>query len=352
MSSLKVLFIGGTGTISHGASTLAVERGLELTILNRGESSHRPAPAGAELLQADVRDPASMRAALGDREFDVVADFVAFTPDHVQADLELFEGRTGQYLFISSASAYQKPVARLPITESTPLRNPFWQYSRDKIACENLLVEAYRERDFPVTIIRPSHTYDQTSLPLNGGWTAIDRMRRGEPIVVHGDGTSLWVLTHTRDFAKAFVGLLGHPQAIGDTFQITSDEVLNWNQIAGLMGDAAGAVPKIVHVTSDAIAAADPEMGAGHLGDRSHSVIFDNSKVKSLVPDFVATTTFAQGAREIVDWYDAHPAEKVVDPKLNELFDRLVASAGQALHDCPEDTGQRRRQRDNSRSQR
>jgi nucleoside-diphosphate-sugar epimerase len=297
MPSLKVLFIGGTGTISHGASALAVERGLDLTILNRGESSYRPVPKGAELLQADVRDPASMRAALGDREFDVVADFVAFTTDHVQADLDLFEGRTGQYVFISSASAYQKPVARLPITESTPLRNPFWQYSRD-----------------------------QTSLPLNGGWTAIDRMRRGEPVVVHGDGTSLWVLTHTRDFAKAFVGLLGHPKAIGDTFQITSDDVLTWNQIAGLMGDAAGAVPKIVHVTSDAIAAADPEMGAGHLGDRSHSVIFDNSKVKSLVPDYVATTTFAQGAREIVDWYDANPAEKVVDPKLNELFDRLVAS--------------------------
>ena len=328
MSSLKVLFIGGTGTISHGASRLAIERGIELTILNRGESSSRPAPAEAELLRADVRNAASMRAAMGDREFDVVADFAAFTTDHVQADLELFEGRTGQYLFISSASAYQKPVARLPITESTPLRNPFWKYSRDKIACENLLVEAYRERDFPVTIIRPSHTYDQTSLPLNGGWTAVDRMRRGEPIVVHGDGTSLWVLTHTRDFAKAFVGLLGHPQAIGDTFQITSDEVLNWNQIAGLMGDAAGAVPKIVHVTSDAIASADPKMGAGHLGDRSHSVIFDNSKVKSLVPDFVATTTFAEGAREIVDWHDAHPAEKVVDPKLNELFDRLVASAG------------------------
>jgi nucleoside-diphosphate-sugar epimerase len=327
MSSLKVLFIGGTGTISHGASALAVERGIDLTILNRGESPYRPAPAGAELLQADVRDPASMRAALGNREFDVVADFVAFTTDHVRADLELFEGRTGQYVFISSASAYQKPVARLPITESTPLRNPFWQYSRDKIACENLLVEAYRERGFPATIIRPSHTYDQTSLPLNGGWTAIDRMRRGEPVVVHGDGTSLWVLTHTRDFAKAFVGLLGNPQAIGDTFQITSDEVLTWNQIAGLIGEAAGAAPKIVHVTSDAIAAADPEMGAGHLGDRSHSVIFDNSKVKSLVPGFVATTTFAAGAREIVDWYDAHPAEKVVDPKLNELFDRLVAAA-------------------------
>ena len=250
-----------------------------------------------------------------------------FRPEQVEADVALFASRTAQYLFISSASAYQKPVARLPITESTPLRNPFWQYSRDKIACEDLLVAAYRERGFPATIIRPSHTYDQTSLPLNGGWTAMDRMRRGEPVVIHGDGASLWVLTHTRDFAKAFVGLLGHPQAIGDTFQITSDEVHTWDQIAGLFGTALGVTPNIVHVTSDAIAAADPEMGAGHLGDRSHSVIFDNSKVKSLVPDYVATTTFAEGAREIVDWYDAHPAEKVVDPKLNELFDRLVAAA-------------------------
>jgi nucleoside-diphosphate-sugar epimerase len=327
MVALKVLFIGCTGTISHGASVLAVERGIELTILNRGESLRRPAPLGAELLQADVRDPASIRDALGARDFDVVADFVAFTPEHVRTDLELFEGRTGQYVFISSASAYEKPVAHLPITESTPLRNPFWQYSRDKIACEDVLVAAHRERGFPATIIRPSHTYDQTSLPLNGGWTAIDRMRRGAPVVVHGDGTSLWVLTHTRDFAKAFVGLLGHPQAIGDAFQITSDDVLTWNQIAGLMGDAAGAAPHIVHVTSDAIAAADPEMGAGHLGDRTHSVIFDNSKVKTLVPDFLATTTFAAGAREIIEWYDAHPAEKVVDPELDELFDRLVAAA-------------------------
>ncbi|MEO7121865.1 MAG: SDR family oxidoreductase [Lacisediminihabitans sp.] len=327
MSALRVLFIGGTGTISSGASHLAVERGIDLTILNRGESDKRPAPAGAELLQADVRDPASMRAALGNRDFDVVADFVAFTTDHVQADLDFFEGRTGQYVFISSASAYQKPVGHLPITESTPLRNPFWQYSRDKIACEDLLVSAYREHGFPATIIRPSHTYDQTSLPLNGGWTALDRMRRGEPVVVHGDGTSLWVLTHSRDFAKAFVGLLGHPKAVGDTFQITSNEVNTWDQIAGMFGTALGVTPNIVHVTSDAIAAADPEMGAGHLGDRAHSVIFDNSKVKALVPDFVATTTFAEGAREIIDWYAAHPAEQRVDADLNTLFDSLVASA-------------------------
>ncbi len=327
MTPLTALFIGGTGTISHAVSELAVQRGIDLTILNRGESTWRPAPAGAGVLRADARDPSSMRAALGNREFDVVADFVAFTPDQVQADLDLFEGRTGQYVFISSASAYQKPVSRLPITESTPLRNPYWQYSRDKIACEELLVAAYRERGLPATIIRPSHTYDQTSLPLNGGWTTIDRMRRGAAVIVHGDGTSLWVLTHARDFAKAFVGLLGQPQAIGDSFQITSDQVLTWNQITGIMADAAGVIPTIAHVSSDAIATADPEMGAGHLGDRSHSVIFDNSKVKALVPDFVATTSFDEGAREIIDWYDAHPSEQRVDPALDALFDRLAGSA-------------------------
>ncbi len=325
MSLPSVLFIGGTGTISHEASALAVTRGLRVTLLNRGQSSVRAAAEGAEVLAADVRDPASVRAAIGEREFDVVIDFVAFTPEHVAQDIELFSGRTGQYVYISSASAYQKPPLRLPIVESSPLRNPYWKYSRDKIASENLLVAAYRESGFPATIVRPSHTYDAASIPLNGGWTAIDRMRRGEPVVVHGDGTSLWVLTHSRDFAKAFVGLLGHPQAIGDSFHITSDEVLSWTQITGLLADAAGVEAEIVHVTSDAIAAADPAMGAGHLGDRAHSVIFDNSKVKALVPDYVATTGFAQGAREIVEWYDAHPDRKVVDQKVNELFDLLIA---------------------------
>jgi nucleoside-diphosphate-sugar epimerase len=327
MSLPSVLFIGGTGTISSEASALAVRRGLSVTLLNRGQSSLRPVAEGAEVLVADVRDPASVRAAIGERDFDVVIDFVAFTPEHVAQDIELFSGRTGQYVYISSASAYQKPPLRLPIVESSPLRNPFWKYSRDKIASEDLLVAAYRESGFPATIVRPSHTYDATNIPLNGGWTAIDRMRRGEPVVVHGDGTSLWVLTHSRDFAKAFVGLLGHPQAIGDSFHITSDEVLSWTQITGLIADAAGVEAKIVHVTSDAIAAADPGMGAGHLGDRSHSIIFDNSKVKALVPDYVATTGFAEGAREIVEWYDAHPERKVVDPKLNELFDRLIGNA-------------------------
>jgi nucleoside-diphosphate-sugar epimerase len=300
---------------------------MEVTLLNRGRTSLRPVPVGAEVLVADVRDARSMSDALHGREFDVVVDMVAFTPDHVAQDIEQFAGHTGQYVFISSASAYQKPPTRLPVTESTPLRNPFWQYSRDKIACEDLLVSEYRESGFPATIIRPSHTYDRTSIPLNGGWTAIDRMRRGAPVVLHDHGSSLWALTHARDFAVGFVGLLGNPHAIGDAVQITSDELLSWTQITTLLADAAGAQPEIVHVTSEAIAAADADMGAGHLGDRSHSMIFDNSKVKALVPGFSAGIGFAEGAREIIDWYDANPAQKVVDPRLDALFDTLAAAA-------------------------
>jgi nucleoside-diphosphate-sugar epimerase len=268
-----------------------------------------------------------VQAALGARTFDVVADFVAFTPQHVQTDLDLFRGNVGQYVFISSASAYQTPPARLPIVESTPLRNPYWQYSRDKIACEELLVAAYRSDGFPATIVRPSHTYDRTSVPLAGGWTDVDRMRRGQPVVVHGDGTSLWTLTHHDDFAKAFVGLLGHPQAIGDSFQITSDEVLTWNQIYDIMADAAGVQATLVHVASDTIAAHDAELGAGLLGDRTHSVIFDNSKVKSLVPDYVAAIPFVTGAREIVEWFDADASRRKVDADLDATFDKLVAAA-------------------------
>jgi nucleoside-diphosphate-sugar epimerase len=321
----KVLFIGGTGTISSACSRLAVESGLELTILNRGSTSHRPVPEGAEVVQADIRDPASVRSALGDRTFDVVADFVAFTPDQVQTDIDLFSGKTGQYVFISSASAYQTPPARLPITESTPLRNPEWEYSRNKIACEQLLVDAYRSSGFPATIVRPSHTYDRTSMPVLGRWTDIDRMRRGLPVVVQGDGTSLWVLTHHADFAKAFNGLLANPQAIGDSFHITSDEVLTWNQVYQALGAAAGVPdPQLVHVPSEVIARVEPALGPGLLGDKAHSVIFDNSKVKALVPSYVATIPFAVGAREIISWYDANPERKVVDEATNAVMDGLV----------------------------
>jgi nucleoside-diphosphate-sugar epimerase len=227
-------------------------------------------------------------------------------------------------VFISSASAYQTPPSRLPIVESTPLRNPIWPYSQAKIACEDLLVRAYREDAFPVTIVRPSHTYDRTSVPYETGWTMIDRMRRGKPVVVHGDGTSLWTLTHSTDFAKGFVGLLGHPQAIGDSFHITSDEALSWNQIHELLGAAAGVEPVIVHVTSDAILAADETWGHSLLGDKAHSMVFDNSKLRRVVPDYLATIPFSVGAREIVAWHDEDPARRPVDPAMDALLDRLI----------------------------
>ena len=327
-TALRVLFIGGTGVISAAAAERAVAVGHRLTLLNRGSETLRHAPKGAEVLKADIRDAASVRAALGSRTFDVVVDFVAFTADHVAADIELFAGRTGQYVFISSASAYQKPPARLPILESTPLRNPFWQYSRDKIACEDLLVRAYREDGFPVTIIRPSHTYDRTMIALTGGWTDIARMRAGKPVVVHGDGTSLWTLTHSSDFAKALVGLLGLPQAVGDSFTITSDEYLPWNEIYEIFAQAAGApAPQLVHIASDTIAAAAPDVGPPLLGDKSHSVVFDNSKVKALVPEFICTVPFALGARQVLSWFDSNPDQQLVDERLSATFDQLIATA-------------------------
>lgn len=323
--ALRILVIGGTGIISSAVTRLAVERGHDVTVLNRGSRATRPLPEGVELVQADVRDPGSVRAALGGREFDAVVDWVAFTPDHVRADLDLFRGRTGQYVFISSASAYQTPPERLPVTESTPLRNPFWQYSRDKIACEDLLVGAYRDSGFPVTVVRPSHTYDRTSVPLDGGWTAVERMRQGREVVVHGDGTSLWTLTHHEDFARGFVPLLGDPRTLGEAFHITSDDVLTWNQVARALGAAAGVEPRIVHVPSDAIAAADPDWGAGLLGDKAHSMVFDTTKLRRVVPEFTTTIRFELGAREIVAWHDADPRRRVVDARLAAVMDDLVA---------------------------
>ncbi|TSA87528.1 SDR family oxidoreductase [Deinococcus detaillensis] len=320
---MRILFIGGTGIISSACSQLALERGYELYLLNRGQSS-RPIQAGAKELHGDVRDPASVRAALGDLTFDAVVNWVAFTPQHIETDLELFRGRTRQYVFISSASAYQKPVGHLPITESTPLHNPFWKYSRDKIACEERLTRAYREDGFPVSIIRPSHTYDQTLLPMDGGYTVVDRMRRGQPVIVHGDGTSLWTLTHHRDFAVGFVGLLGREQVIGDSVQITGDEWLTWNQIFGEVARAAGTTAEIVHVPSEVIATFDAQWGAGLLGDKSHSVIFDNTKLKRLVPEYRASIPFARGIEEVMAWYDADPARQVVNAELNRTMDAII----------------------------
>jgi nucleoside-diphosphate-sugar epimerase len=321
---MKVLFIGGTGVISSACTQLALERGIELYLLNRGQST-RPAPEHARLLQGDIRQPDQAARIIASHTFDAVVDWVAFTPQHIETDLDLLRGKTGQFIFISSASAYQTPPASLPVTESTPLDNPFWEYSRDKIACEQRLMRAYREEKFPITIVRPSHTYDQTLLPMHGGYTMVDRMRRGKPVIVHGDGTSLWVLTHHADFARGFVGLLGNSHAIGDAFQITSDEWLTWNQIYTLVAHAAGVEPKLVHVPSELIAAYDPQWGASLLGDKSTSMLFDNSKIKRVVPDFVASVPFALGARQIIQWYDADPARRRVDQAFDAIIERILA---------------------------
>jgi nucleoside-diphosphate-sugar epimerase len=326
---MKVIFIGGTGIISSGCSKLAVERGIDLHLLNRGKSI-RPAVDGAAVLHGDIRDLHAARAALANHTFDAVVDFMAFTPEHIETDLELFRGRTGHYIFISSASAYQTPPASMPVTESSVLHNPFWLYSRNKIACEERLVKAYREENFPATIVRPSHTYDATLLPMDGGWTIVDRMLRGKQVIVHGDGTSLWTLTHNTDFAKGLVGLLGNPRAIGDAFQITSDEWLTWNQIFEMVGHAAGVEPKIVHVPSDLIAAYDPDWGAGLLGDKSNSMIFDNTKIKRLVPDFVCTTPFGRGVQEVLAWYNADPARRKVDENRNQICERILSGYKEA----------------------
>jgi nucleoside-diphosphate-sugar epimerase len=276
-------------------------------------------------LRGDIRDQGSVRKALQDHEFDVVVNWIAFTPEHIETDLELFRGRVGQYVFISSASAYQAPPARMPVTESTPLRNPYWQYSRDKIACEDRLIRAYREEGFPAVIIRPSQTYDRTTVPSYAGWTLIHRMRQGKEVVVQGDGTSLWTLTHSDDFAKGFVPLLGNTRTIGEAFHITSDDVLTWDQITMILATAAGTEAKIVHVPSDAIAAADSTWGPALLGDSAHSMIFDNSKLRSVVPDYVATITLEQAAPEVIAWHDQDPSRQKVDPDLDALMDKLTA---------------------------
>lgn len=324
---MKVLFIGGTGIISSAASELAVARGFELFLLNRGTSLRKP-PRGAKVLKGDINSPESARKALGSHRFDAVVNWIVFHPDQVRRDMELFRGRTRQYVFISSASAYRTPPAGLPVTESATLDNPHWEYSRNKIACEEELLRAWRSERFPATIVRPSHTYDKTLLPMEGGWTIVDRMLRGLPVVVHGDGTSLWTLTHHRDFAPGLLGLLGNPQAIGEEFHITSDEWLTWNSIFEIVADAAGApAPKLVHVPSDVIARIDPEWGAGLMGDKTHSMIFDNSKIKRHVPDFHCVVPFHQGVREVLAWYLEDRSRQRVDEGWTRRIEAVLAGA-------------------------
>jgi nucleoside-diphosphate-sugar epimerase len=332
---MKALFIGGTGLISSAVSRLAVERGIELYLLNRGQRSEF-FPDGAHQIIADRDNAASMEKALRGLSFDVVVDWLVFTPQQAEADLALFQGRTSQFIFISSASAYQKPATHYLITESTPLANPYWQYSRDKIACEELLLHAYREKGFPVTIVRPSLTYGVQMIPAavmswNHPWTLVDRMRKGKKIIVQGDGTSLWTMTHNSDLAKGFVGLMGNIHAIGNAFHITSDEVLTWDQIVRAIGAAAGVEPALVHVTSELIAAFDPDSVGNLLGDKAQSAVFDNTKIKTFVPGYVATTPFAEGVRRSVQWFEAHPRQQTIDEGFNALSEKIIASQARAF---------------------
>jgi nucleoside-diphosphate-sugar epimerase len=329
---MRVLFIGGTGIISAAVSRLALRRGIELWLCNRGQRAVEL--EGAHHILVDAGDPTALRKAVEGMRFDSVVDWVAYEPAQVERDESIFSGRTNQYVFISSASAYEKPPRSPFITESTPLSNPFWQYSRNKIACEELLMKSYRERGFPITIVRPSLTYD-TVLPIAvGGWgcaTLLDRMKSGREIIVHGDGSSLWTVTHSEDFARGFVPLLGHPQSIGQSYHITSDEVLTWNQIYTTIADALNVSPKLVHIPSDFIASIEPELGPGLLGDKAHSVIFDNSKIKRLVPEFVATIPFHLGIRKTIAWFEADPKRWIINPKVHATMDRIVAAWKRAL---------------------
>ncbi|HOJ78633.1 MAG TPA: SDR family oxidoreductase [Bacillota bacterium] len=326
---MKVLFIGGTGVISEAVSKLAITRNIELYMLNRG-TKQEFIPPGTKLIQADIRNLEATKKALADHQFDVVVDWIAYEPQHIENDFQLFNGRTKQFIFISSASAYQKPATHYLITESTPLANPYWQYSRDKIACEELLLKYYRESGFPITIVRPSLTYGLTMIPaaLNSWqypWTIIERMRQGKPVIIHGDGTSLWTITHNTDFAKAFVGLMGNFSAIGHAFHITSDEALTWDQIYQYIAEAAGIEAKFIHISSDFICSVVPELKGSLLGDKSHSAIFDNTKIKRFVPDYVATVRFSDGIRETINWFEAHPEYCKVDDEWNQMLDLILA---------------------------
>jgi nucleoside-diphosphate-sugar epimerase len=321
----SVVFIGGTGTLSWWCVRSAIEAGWAVSVLNRGNSDLRPLPPQVELLRADVHDVDSASAALRGRSFDVVADFLSFTPEHLEANIQLLGDNTDQYIYVSSASAYQKPVASLPITESTPLVNPFWEYAREKIACEDYLTRLAREAEFPATIVRPSHTYDAGSTVTLGGWTDILRMREGRPVIVHGDGTSLWTLTHASDFAYCFTALLGDRRAIGNTFHITGDEVIPWDAIYTELAQAAGVRnPTLVHVASDTIGQVLPEEKDHLLGDKAHSLIFDNSKIRALAGGFVQRVPWAIGARQIVEFHDQHPRFAVREPEIDAAFDQLA----------------------------
>jgi nucleoside-diphosphate-sugar epimerase len=325
---MKVLFIGGTGTISTAITQLAPSYGFDLYLLNRGNRSEL-VPDGVKIIEADINNEDDVKEKLKDMSFDVVAQFIAFDTEALKRDVRLFAGKTKQYIFISSASAYQKPLSNPYITESTPLSNPYWEYSRNKIACEEYLMEEYRNNGFPITIIRPSHTYGCFDVPMalhgkNGSYSVINRIKQGKKVIVHGDGSSLWALTHNSDFAKAFLGLMGNIHAIGEAVQITSDESLTWNQIYEIIGNALGVKPNIVHISSETLAKANSGFIGGILGDKAHTVIFDNTKIKRLVPGFTATVRFDQGVRMTLNYIDKHPEYQRPDPEFDAWTDKMI----------------------------
>jgi nucleoside-diphosphate-sugar epimerase len=334
---MKLLFIGGTGLISSACSNLAVTQGHELFILNRSFSRKYPLPEGSTLLQADIHaDESRLASLLARHHFNAVVDFIAYTVEDIERGLRLFRGRTDQFIFISSASAYQKPVRNYLITEETPLENPFWEYSRNKIACESRLMQAYHEEGFPVTIIRPSLTYGPTQIPFAVGswqhpWTVIDRMKRGKKVIIPGDGTSLWVMTWNADFARGLGGLLGNSKAIAEAFQITSDEVLTWEQIYLEVYRALGVAPNVVHVPSDVIAQYWPDAYGSLIGDKANSVVFDNSKVRSFVPGFACEVNWSEGLQRALSWFEEHPEYQTIDGDLDSIFDHLIEAYGRVF---------------------
>jgi len=334
---MKALFIGGTGTISAAISRKLLNEGeWELYLLNKG-SRNGVLPDGYKHICADINDEAEVSELIKDLSFDIVADFIAFAPSQVERDYRLFRGKTKQFMFISSASAYQKPLSDYRINEGTPLSNPYWQYSRDKIACEDFLMKVYRESGFPVTIVRPSHTYDERAIPLGvhgakGSWQVARRMLDGKPVIIHGDGTSLWTMTHCSDFAAAFAGLMGNARAIGEAVQITSDETVTWNQIYKSIAGALGVELKPYYAPSDFLHKCAPQYDflGSLIGDKANSVVFDNSKLKRLVPGFTAKKRFDQGVRETVEYVLAHKELQVIDPEFDAWCGRVIAALDKA----------------------
>ena len=334
---MRILIIGGTGTISSAITRQLAASGQDLWLLNRG-TRKQEVPAGVKQIVADISNEEEVKRLLGDMQFDAVCEFIGFVPEQVERDIRLFKGRTRQYVYISSASAYNKPASNHVINEGTTLANPYWEYSRNKIACEELLMKEYRENAFPVTIVRPSHTYCERSVPvsvhgLKGSWQVLKRMIDGKPVVVQGDGSSLWTLTWNEDFARGFIGLLGNPKAIGEAFQIMSDESLTWNQVYKCVADALGIAFHPYYVSSEFLAAVAPkeyDFTGNLLGDKSVTVVFDCSKLKRVVPGFQATTRFHEGVRRCVDYLLSHPELQVEDEEFDAWCDQVIAAQEQA----------------------